>query len=57
MFWLKVILDWGSTGCSCRQCGGIASSGGLVYLLIDADMKIVDIRCSNCFRSSFPEGL
>jgi len=57
MFWLKVMLDWSSIGVNCKTCGGIVASGQLIYLLINAEMKIVDIRCSSCFRGSYPEGL
>jgi len=57
MFWVKVVLDWGCIGCDCDQCGDLLTSGHIVYLLLDSEMKIVSKKCPSCFRTSFPEGI
>ena len=55
MFWVKAVVDWSAIGCICKTCGNGVTSGRSVYLLLDADMKVKEVRCPGCFRVNFPD--
>lgn len=57
MYWIKAVVHWDNAVCCCSKCGTGLFNGKRVYLLLDSEMKIVEIRCPSCFHSSFPEGL